>query len=249
MVSTINHRYLFKRALQIITVFCITAILYSLLLYHPEQVFPFAVNDHNLTLRADLAFSQEGAISILRLVHEKLCKSPFYTKEEQYQICICQTGWRKRLFFTFYQKAGGLCYPGSYIVYLSGADFMSNRLIAPSGKPVMDERTLDYFIAHELTHAMVGADIGIFRFQALPEWIKEGYADYIGRGGVFLRPGARQAYLTDATEMTTPVIAPYLRYNFLVSFLLDKLKWTPFRLHNNPIPQSVIELQIRKSLL
>lgn len=224
-------------------------ILYGMLLYHPEPAFPFVVTDRNLILRADRPFAREDGAALLRKVHGKLCESPFFRQDARYQICICQTAWRRRLFFSCQSQAGGLCYPGSFTVFLSGADLDENRLLAPSGRLVMDERTLDYFMAHELTHSMVDDSIGTIDFLMLPTWIKEGYADYIGRGGVFCRPGARQAYLTDASEMTTPARAPYLRYNFLVSYVLDQLQRSHSQLHFNPVLQSTIEMEARQFLI
>src|ERR671936_645148 len=40
--------------------------------------------------------------------------------------------------------------------FLRGAAVEDNRLISPSGTAVPGERTLDYFVAHELTHELTG---------------------------------------------------------------------------------------------
>jgi hypothetical protein len=56
---------------------------------------------------------------------------------------------------------------------------------------VPGDRTLTYYIAHELAHTMVARRIGRRSYHALAPWQQEGYADYVGKGGAFDFDAAR----------------------------------------------------------
>ncbi len=84
------------------------------------------------------------------------------------------------------------------------------------------DRPLDYFIAHEITHSLTGKAVGPLRYYRLSEWVREGYADYVGKGDSFKYDAARRAFLANAPEMDRWRSGLYLRYHLLVAYLLDK---------------------------
>ena len=107
-------------------------------------------------------------------------------------------------------------------------------------------RTLDYFIAHELTHELTGRTVGPLRFYRMPQWIREGYADYIGKGDTFRYEEARQAFLAGVPEMEFQRSGLYWRFHLLVSYLLDHKHWPVERLLREPWPdQARLEAEIR----
>lgn len=59
----------------------------------------------------------------------------------------------------------------------------------------------------------------------MPDWAKEGYAEYIGGGGRLDHAAAARAYLANDPTMTWPAAVPYLRYRFLVTHLIVKRGW------------------------
>lgn len=136
---------------------------------------------------------------------------------------MCNSAWRRRVLCLGNLRAGGLNYaPLTTNVFLSGARIGENRLVSPSGWVVDGERTLGYFIAHEIAHSLTCERLGAWRFFRLPDWLREGYADYLGRGSVYARPGVGVAFLAEAPEMNSPAIAPYLRYNLLIGFCVER---------------------------
>jgi hypothetical protein len=106
--------------------------------------------------------------------------------------------------------------------------------MSPSGKPVPGTRTLDYFIAHEITHELTGRTVGAWRFYRMPQWIREGYADYVGKGAAFDYAEARRAFLAGVPEMDWKRSGLYWRFNLLVAYLLDRKHWTVDRLLREP---------------
>jgi hypothetical protein len=221
--------------------------LYWALLCFPQPFFRWSVSAANLTLYSDKPFSEEEARKVLEITRSKLAASPLYSAEQQHRIFICNARWRQRLFFNRNYGVGGVnYYPFTTNVFLRDAIIEENRLIAPTGNPVPNERTLDYFMTHEIGHTLTKQATGSIRHWRMPEWITEGYPDYLGRGDAFRYDEARQAFLADAREMDRWKSGLYLRYNLLVTYLLDKQHWSVERLLEEPIEQKVVEDQVRQ---
>jgi hypothetical protein len=145
------------------------------------------------------------------------------------------------LFGKDYGVAGVSFYPITSNVFLRDAKVGDNRLISPRGTPVPGVRTLDYFIAHEITHELTGHATGPVRFARLPQWVREGYADCVGKGGSFDYDEARRAFLSGAPEMDWKKSGLYWRYHLLVASLLDHQGWSVVRLLEDSPSQAETE--------
>jgi hypothetical protein len=156
------------------------------------------------------AVSSAGGAAARRTHHVFLCDSPAL-------FALFATPWHRNV--------GGVTH-----VYLGGNAFLRpfsierGRLIGPSGDDKPGERTLAYFIAHEVTHAMTGDHVGRRRYRGLAAFQQEGYADYVA----FARPppfdlaGGRQALERDAPEMDVRRSGLYRRYELMVAYLLER---------------------------
>ena len=131
---------------------------------------------------------------------------------------------------------------------MSGADFAQNRLISPSGMPDVLGRKLDHFMAHEIAHVLTGEAMGWLPYHDLPVWIREGYAEYVGSQGVFEYSEAEEAFRLNAARMNTPPNTPYLRYNFLVAYLLEQEGWSPGALFEAAPGQEDVEAMVREEM-
>jgi hypothetical protein len=221
-----------------------------LLLSYPQPLFSWSVHIHNLSLYSDQAFSSEDGKQVLELAQAKLTRSALYSSRDNYAIFICNSDWRRMIFFFANSKARGLTYyPLSSNVFLSGAAIKENRLISPSGRSDILGRTLDHFIVHEITHILTGRFIGEVKLYYLPDWIKEGYAEYIGRGCAFNYDKAVQAFLEESPEMNVPPSVPYLRYTLIVTYLLEKQQWSLTKLFETSISQNEVETKLKAEAL
>ncbi|HLP07000.1 MAG TPA: hypothetical protein VK178_02470 [Opitutaceae bacterium] len=195
----------------------------ALLLRHPAGFFAHVCDEGDLVLYSDRSFAAADARVVLAAARAKLRTSPWYRAGRHDAVFVCNAAWRRRLFCFGAPRAGGLNYvPLTANVFLSGARVEENRLVSPTGRVVEDERTLDYFIAHEIAHSLTCERLGAWRYVRLPDWLREGYADYVGRGSVLGRPEAAAAFLREDPEMNWPAAAPYLRYNLMTGFLLER---------------------------
>jgi hypothetical protein len=154
------------------------------------------------------------------------------------------------LFFNKDYGVGGVApYPVTSNVFLRDASIEDNRLISPRGVPVPGDRTLDYFVAHEITHQLTGHAIGPLRYARLQQWVREGYADYVGKGSSFNYDEARSAFLAGAREMDWKRSGLYWRYHLLVAHLLDRRHLSVEQLLQDPPTQESVEAAIRKEVL
>ena len=100
---------------------------------------------------------------------------------------------------------GGLTYPPlTNNIFLRAADLDGDRLIGPSGKPVPGERTLTYFVAHEIMHTLLADELGAVRYLRLPDWKNEGYADHVAKGIEFSVRALRWANFGKETARWIP---------------------------------------------
>lgn len=220
---------------------------YAALLCVPEPFFSFSVRADNLTLYSDRPFPDAAAKHVLKLTEAKLASSPLYSSRQQHDVFICNSRWRQRLFFNKDYGVGGVApYPVTSNVFLRDASIAENRLISPRGTPVSGDRTLDYFIAHELTHQLTGQAIGPLRYARLPQWVREGYADYVGKGSSYDYVAARRAFLAEVPEMDWKRSGLYWRFHLEVAYLLDHRRWSVTRLLGDPPPENAVDTGIRE---
>ena len=217
------------------------------LLCIPQPFFSFSVRANNLILHSDRQFSAPAAEHVLELVQAKLEKSPLYVIAQDHDIFICNSAWRQVLFFNKDYGAGGVApNPVTANVFLRDALIEANRLISPGGTPVTGDRTLDYFIAHEITHQLTGRATGPLCYFRLPQWMREGYANYVGKGNSFDYNEARRAFLAAAPEMDWKKSGLYWRFHLLVAQLLDHQHWSVARMLEHPPSQGTVEVAVRE---
>ena len=220
---------------------------YLALLCFPQPFFRSSASSANLTLYSDMSFSSEEGEKILEIVETKLATSPLFSTQSHHSVFICNARWRQILFFNRQYGVGGVnYYPLTTNVFLSGARVQENRLISPSGNVVQGDRTLDYFITHEVAHTITKKAAGLYHHTNLPEYVTEGYPDYIARGNSFDYDKAKRAFLSEAPEMDRWGSGLYLRYHLLVAYLLDKKGWNVQQLLEYPAEQKTVEDEIRE---
>jgi hypothetical protein len=137
--------------------------LYLVLLRHPGFFFRHSLTRGGITLYSDEPIPARSAEHVLKAVEQRLARSPLFHPRSTGGIraYICNRKWRFVLFANFRFHVGGLTYPPlSNNIFLRAADLDADRLIGPSGKAVPGERTLTYFIAHEIAHTLVADELG-----------------------------------------------------------------------------------------
>ena len=127
---------------------------------------------------------------------------------------------------------------------MRAADFDKDRLTSPSGIKVPGVRSLGYFIAHEIAHAMVADQVGSLAYVNLPDWKNEGYCDYVAKGGAFSFDDELRRLRAGDPEPDPVRSGLYLRYHLLVAYLLDKKGVSPRGLFESDFDSSTVEREL-----
>lgn len=206
---------------------------FAALLAFPSPLFAYTHNSGSLTFRSDAPIDAAGADAVARAVRATLDASPFPIGDEPYTLYVANDDWRRRLYFILTPGAGGFVVPPltPRHTFLSGADFPSKRLRAPSGRLLEPPRTLAYFGAHEISHLLAAQRTGYLRHVMMPEWVREGIADYAALGPVRDLAALRKE-LGDGElgQRAWDAHGYYVRYRMLVTHYLVHEKWTLDRL-------------------
>jgi len=232
--------------LRVVTTAVALAAIWAALLCFPQPFFSSSVQAGHLTLHSDHALPIDAATRVLAQAESNLAKSVLWTNDRNYDIYICNSRWRQAIFFNKdYGVAGVAPYPLTSNVFLRDSIVDQNQLISPGGKPVSGDRTLDYFIAHEVTHQLTGRALGPVAYLRLPQWIREGYADYIGKGSQIDLDGYRKAFLAGAQEMNYRRSGLYREFHLFVAWQLIHEGWTVDRLLHNYPPEATVVGAVR----
>ena len=191
------------------------------LILHPQPLFAYSAQRANVVLytRAPMP-AQTGPL--LDEVVRRISRSPLYDARRAHHVFLCDT----RTLFGFFTvnsyRAGGVAHAelgGN--VFIRPFSIERGTVTGPSGQEKTGERTLAYFIAHEITHAMTADRTGRWRYRQLSAFQVEGYADYVGFGRPLDLAREREALIEDAPEMSTQRSGLYKRYELLVAYLLE----------------------------
>jgi hypothetical protein len=204
------------------------ALVFGALLVWPDPLFAYSLGTGKIVVASDRPIPSAGGERLLRDCERLLERSPLKAKARQYRLYVTNEDWRQRLFFLPRPKAWGLAYSFSSFggpAFLSGADFEAGRVVhwGYVGTP---PRTLAWLCAHELTHIVVGEHVGLARFR-LPQWVWEGFPDYVG---IENRESFEQ--LRDALgdrRVDIPMMiryGSYPRYRLLVTYFIERKGWS-----------------------
>jgi len=193
---------------------------YLVLLAYPQPLFAYELTHAGLALHADRPIPP-SMVATLERVRARLDRSPLYSRMNPPQIFICNSHWRFAVFARGNYRVGGEA--DSFVgqrVFLRESDMEGDRLIGPSGQPVPADRPLSYFIAHELMHITTVRHVGRLRYARLPQWVDDGYADYVARAIDLKETLAK--FKEGARELDPARSGLYLRYHLMVAFLLEQ---------------------------
>lgn len=202
---------------------------YVSLLLEPGPLFAHEARFESIVLHARAPLPPEAA-GVARRAHERIARSPFFDPGDRYHVYLCDT---PELFslLSLKPRVGGVAqvyFTGN--VFLRPSRIVADRLLGPLGRELPGDRSLTYFVAHEVTHAMVARRLGRLRYHRLAVWQQEGYADYLGKGGDFDFDAALAGFRAGSPALDPARSGLYLRHHLLTTYALDALGLSPFEL-------------------
>lgn len=108
-----------------------------------------------------------------------LAVSPLMEPNLRRTLVLTDGGWRWRILGAGYWNVIALRRPFSSVLLFNSSDIVADRV--RNGAPRGGERTLSGTIAHESVHLLTARRYGEIRLARMPEWKREGYADYVAQ--------------------------------------------------------------------
>jgi hypothetical protein len=214
------------------------------LVVHPQPLFAYSVRQANVVLHARAPLPLEAG-PLLTDVVNRLSRSPLYDPARVHHVFLCDTPGLFGLLALWQYKVGGVSQTTlNGNVLIRPFSIERNAVIGRNGQDKHGERTLAYFIAHEVTHAMTADRIGRWRYRKLAAFQTEGYADDVAFGRPLDLVRERTALIADAPEMSPRRSGLYKRYELLVKYLLERRGFTVDRLLARPLKQADVEAQL-----
>ncbi|HEU4851787.1 MAG TPA: hypothetical protein VFT37_06505 [Telluria sp.] len=162
--------------------------LYTAILCFPEPMFKHHLRYQNYEVWSDEPIPASIA-EVLDDSTRRLNTTDLYKPDWTIRVFICNAPWRLWLYGMHFDSGIGGAADGMLTqnIYIRAADIPNNAVRMPEGKRLLDPelRPLSYFIAHEAAHILSARTFGRFYYLTNPEWLTEGFADYVGKGGQF----------------------------------------------------------------
>jgi hypothetical protein len=181
-----------------------------------------------LGLYADRPFDPAQARARLADVERRLETSPI-DDHRSHRVFVANAEWRRQFFFNASGGAAGVnFYPVTNDVFIRHSDINRDTVYGASGLPAAAPRTFAYYAAHEICHSFTAERLGASRGwnSGLPQWVREGYADYVGMGGQVDIDDLYRRYRADDPQLDFQKSHTYARFRLLVAYLLQRERWT-----------------------
>ncbi|HZZ88424.1 MAG TPA: hypothetical protein VFE13_08815 [Caulobacteraceae bacterium] len=216
----------------------------------PRPFFAYHTEFGRLSLWSDQPFDAAAGRRVLADVEARLATSPL-DDAHPHAIFIANAPWREALFFNLAHGAAGVNYfPISNDVFLRRADVGRDVLYGHSGMPAPSPRTLAYYGAHEIAHSFTAERLGARRLwnRSLPQWVREGYADYVGMGGRVDIDDLYRRYRASDPELDWRRSGTYARFRLLVAYMLERRHWSVDRLLTSGLGQPQAEAMMNAGM-
>jgi hypothetical protein len=217
---------------------------YAALVMHPEPLFAHSAQRGNLVLHARQPLPAE-ATAMLEDALGRVRRSPLFDAARVHHVFVCDTPALFALFTLWDRNAGGVTATwATSNVFIRPTNLQRGRVIGASGVEKGGERTLAYYVAHEVTHAMTTDRIGRLASYELAAFQREGCADYVA----FLSPmdlaQGRRDLLANTKDMDPQRSGHYDRYRLLVGYLLEQRHLSVDELLRKPLDRRSVEAEL-----
>jgi hypothetical protein len=217
---------------------------YAALHARPQVVFAYEAQSGNVVIHARKPLPPE-ALAIAESARQRVSRSSMYVAQDRYDVFLCDSSALFAFFNPMHPRVGATANEFTRQVFMRPAAVERNRLIGYSGNEVPGDRTLTYFVAHEIAHVMVSRRLGRVAHLRLAEWQREGYPDYLAKAGAFDFDAARKAFQAGEKALDPLRSGLYLRHHLLVAHALDHKGMTPEALLAQPLDSSALERELR----
>lgn len=179
---------------------------------HTKKIGPFQVySDLPVDRRVELIL-----VSSLQYRARSSIASPLHSQA----VFLTDGGWRWKILSLQHSGAFAISTPFSENIITNKTDIGTNSV--STGRNVGGFRPLDRVLAHEMTHGTLRSHFGFFNILRKPDWLVEGYCDYIADNSSLTEQDVRKL---KAQGVFHPAI-PYLEGRVKIEKLISDEKMT-----------------------
>jgi len=219
--------------------------LYVVTLLLPQLFFSWARDGASILVRSDAPIP-DSAAAVIAGAEARIRQSPLFDPTRRYPVYVCNSRWRWNYFSGFNDQSRAFATAMGRVVFTRPARWGPNRLVGPDGSD--GPRSLDVYIAHEVTHLMVLEHLGVMANRRLPAWLREGYAEYVARRDTFDYDSSRKRLIAGDEAFMTRRSDPYLKYVLLIAHLLEREGLDVSTLLNHPPDADEVEARVRAGM-
>ena len=203
--------------------FGVTVFAYLGIVTFPQLMFSSHMTYQNYEVWSDRTIPPQ-IDQVLDDATRRLHTSALYQPNKKVKLFFCNDSWRLLIHALDDQSAGNTDTWLTRNIYIRASDITTNRFYAPDDKPIPDEahRPLSYVIAHEVTHVIEAIQFERPLKLKYPNWLIEGYADYIAKAGDFDFDENRRLLKLNSPLLDLQKSGLYRRFHLEVAYLIDK---------------------------
>jgi len=194
------------------------ACVYVVLLSFPHPLFAHVTNHNNFAVYSRVPLD-EHVYAVLDRAHLKLTASPLYILDVRPNVFL--TG-STRFYTSLSLNVGGNSFGKGFAalptrnVFINAHDLAGDLVFRDA--PSNNMRSLSGVIAHETTHLLIRKRYGYWRNLTMPDWKKEGYAEYVAGGSTLAHESGVAMWKARPDDATG---YQYFKYFMLVKYLLE----------------------------
>jgi hypothetical protein len=208
---------------KILLILLILGVIYLLTLCFPQAFFKNKLTVNNITVYSNEDLPENELKTIVNTASAKVKKSNIYKENIKYNVFFVNNPILWSYFSSRNYKAAGIDYVGVNNIFFRKVNIKENQVFGNSGKTARGDRTLDYFLAHEMTHSLEFYSMPWYKYPLNTNWLLEGYSEYIGHNSETYEE-ALNRYLTYPENTGEKY---YTRARTLIAYLLEKEKIKP----------------------
>jgi hypothetical protein len=218
---------------------------YVALVIHPQPLFAYSLQRGNVVLHARQPLPPE-ATPMLDDAVARVSRSPLYDAGRTHEVFLCDTPALYAFFSLWNHRSGGVTHTwAGGNVFIRPTNVRHGRVIGASGVEKGGARTLAYYVAHEVTHAMTADRVGPWGWKRLAAFQVEGYADYVAFASPVDLVRGRADLEAETCDMNVSCSGHYDRYRLLVGYLLQQRGLSVDELLARRLDRAPIEAQLR----
>jgi len=203
----------------------------SVLSLTPSLFMQHSFERNGIQLLSDRALADNSA-EIISQAQKRIAASELYRPDMKFKVYLCSQHWKYLLASRFSLNSKGIYIP------------FTDRIILDM-QGIAGKKDLVQCVAHEVTHAMVRNQFGL-RSLVMPEWVSEGYAEYIAKGKWSSREAVRELLQLQSGRADPD---DYGQSWLLVTYALNSRRIPLDKLFLKPPATEVLALEIQTQSL